>query len=318
MAQRSELPDDLPKTASAVEAIADLARKAAEAQVLSIPTGGLGDGLPPAVPVLFNSRSGAVVSLKSSIEEFRQQPHARQGVATVTTLASFIELMNRHKGDDSAIFAQTKWPNLKLTGVVDYHGLNHEPAHGRHRVRYQFPITDEMTAWIANSGMAMPQAEFAAFLEEHAAELASPFEGESQEYELLFKEKVGSPTDIISLSRELEIFVGQKVKNKTRLQSGEQSIEFVEEHTDAKGKKVVIPGAFIVSVQAFVDGEKVRIPARLRYRVKGSDILWFYQLYRWEFWLREQVQNDLEKVVGGTGLPAFEGVDEAGNREGGL
>lgn len=317
MAQRIEPIDDLPKTASAVEAIAKLAQQAAAAQLLMIPTDGLGDGLPPQIPALFNSRAGVLVPLKDTIETFRQEPAARTGMASVTTLASFIELMNRHKGNDSVIFAETRWPKLKLTGVVDYYGLNHEPAHGRHRVRYDFPITDEMKAWVENSGKLMPQAEFAAFLEEHAGELASPFDGERQEYELLFQETVGAPNDIVKLSRDLEIFVGQSVKNKNRLQSGEMAIEFVEEHTDGKGQRIIIPGAFIVSVQAFVDGEKVRIPARLRYRVKGGDILWFYQLYRWEFWLREQVQKDLEAAAKATGLPAFEGVDEQ-DRRGGL
>lgn len=311
---RTELPDDLPKTASAVEAIAKLAARASAAQLLAIPTEGLGEGLPPTVPVIFNPATGGLVDLKSTIEAYRQAPRAREGLAKVTTLASFIELMNRHKDDDSAIFAETRWPNLKLTGVVDYHGLNHEPAHGRHRVRYDFPVTDEFKAWVETSGKPMAQADFAAFLEEHAAELASPFDGETQEYELLFKEKVAAPTDILSLSRDLEVFVGQKVKNKTRIQSGEMEITFVEEHTDAHGAKVVIPGVFIVSVQAFVDGEKVRIPARLRYRVKGGDIVWFYQLYRWEFWLREQVQKDLALAAEQTRLPAFEGVDEGADR----
>ncbi|WP_428978554.1 hypothetical protein [Chenggangzhangella methanolivorans] len=67
----------------------------------------------------------------------------------------------------------------------------------------------------------------------------------------------------------------------------------------------------MVAVPAFVDGEAVRIPARLRYRLGGGDIKWFYQLYRWEFWLREQVQNDLERAGKETALPTFEGVPEA-------
>ena len=58
-------------------------------------------------------------------------------------------------------------------------------------------------------------------------------------------------------------------------------------------------------------GDPVRIPARLRYRVQSGSISWFYQLYRWQFWLRDQVKNDLDTVKQKTLLPTFEGSPEA-------
>nr|WP_261402880.1 YfdQ family protein [Chenggangzhangella methanolivorans] len=232
MAQRTELPDDLPKTASAVEAIAKLAQAADHAQLLTIPTDGLGPGLPPAVPTLYEPRSQRLTSLRPTIEEFRQEPRAREGKALVLTLASFIALMNRHKDEDSAIFAETRWPTPKLTGVVDYHKQDHAPRHGRHTVVYEFPITEELKAWQANDGVAMGQREFAAFLEEHAAELSAPFDGERQEFEGLFKETFGTPSEVLALSRDLEVYVGQRVKRQERLSSGERTVEFAEEHPE--------------------------------------------------------------------------------------
>jgi hypothetical protein len=96
------------------------------------------------------------------------------------------------------------------------------------------------------------------------------------------------------------------------LQTGERVVEFSEEHQNAKGEPIVVPGVFMVSVPAFVDGDPVRIPARLRYRVAGGKVKWFYQLYRWEFFLREQVGYDLKEAGSNeTGLPAFEGAPEA-------
>lgn len=79
---------------------------------------------------------------------------------------------------------------------------------------------------------------------------------------------------------------------------------------NGKGERVDIPGIFMVSVPAFVDGDAIRIPARLRYRVAAGDIHWSYVLYRWEFWLRAQVQADLAWAQKETGLPAFEGQPE--------
>ena len=181
---------------------------------------------------------------------------------------------------------------------------------GKHRIHYEFPLTEEFKVWTKLDGKPMEQVDFAAFLEEHAAELAAPLDGERSEYEPLFKERFATPAELIDLSRNLEIFVASRVKRAERLQTGERVVEFVSEHNNAKGEKVEIPGIFMVSVRAFVDGDPVRIPARLRYRMGAGTIHWFYQLYRADYWMRCQVQEDLRTAGEATGLPTYEGSPE--------
>ncbi len=195
--------------------------------------------------------------------------------------------------------------------MLNYNAAGAEVRPADHRIVYAFPLAEEFKAWVSTNGKPMEQEVFAAFLEEHAAELSAPHDGERSEYERLFGEKMATPSEVVALSRHLEVFVSAKAKQGVRLQTGERVVEFVEEHVNSKGEQIVIPGVFIVSVPAFVDGEAVRIPARLRYRVGGGKITWFYQLYRWEFFLREQVERDLEAAAKATGLPAFEGSPEA-------
>ncbi len=302
----------IPNQGEGVRAIVELAQDASSVEIIQVPTAGLGAGLPDQVPLLLDRRKGGnISSIKSLIDQHRQEPARRLGTAHTTTLQSFTDLVDRHKDDGSAVFAKTAWPEPALTAVIDYHSLDGTPRWGTHRIRYAFPVTDEFKVWIEKNGKAMEQGEFAAFLEEHAAELSAPFGPEAAEYETLFKEKFATPADLIALSRSLEVFVGARVKRQERLSSGERTVEFVEEHTNTKGEKVEIPGIFMVSVPAFVDGETIRIPARLRYRIQGGEILWFYQLYRWQFWLRDQVKNDLDTVKQRTALPTFEGSPEA-------
>lgn len=301
----------IPNHGEGIQAIINLADKAAGYKLLVVPTKGLGEGLPENVPLLVDRRPGGKVeSIKRQIEDYRLTPERRRGTATVTTLKSFTELVNRHKDEGSAIFGKTSWPEPKLTAVIDYHSVDKTARRGEHRIVYPFPLTDEIKTWIDLNGKMMEQADFAAFLEEHAAELAAPFDGEKTEYEHLFKERFSNPIELIELSRHLEVFVGAKVKRAERLQTGERTVEFVEEHQNASGEKVDIPGIFMVAVRAFMDGEPVRIPARLRYRLSGGTIKWFYQLYRWEFFLRERVQQDLDEAGKDTELPTFEGNPE--------
>lgn len=301
--------DALPQ-ANAAELIKRLAERATETQVVDLETEGLGDGLPSVVPVLWNHKDQRVIPVKAEIEQWRQRPERAVGTARVDTLASFVDLLNRHKTEHAAIFARAQWPKPSLTAVIDYHKLDHEPAWGRHRILYEFPLTEEFTTWVENNGTAMSQLDFAQFLEDHAPELAAPTDDEARKFGEPFKERFGSPAELITLSRGLEVFVGARVKRQERLQSGERVIEFTSENRDAQGNQIDVPGVFMISLPPFVDGAPVRIPARLRYRAGQGDVTWSYQLYRWEFWLREQVKGDMQRAAGLTELPAYEGAPE--------
>ncbi|KAI93532.1 hypothetical protein T281_16115 [Rhodomicrobium udaipurense JA643] len=313
---------DIPSEPASIKAIAELASQAQGFEVLSVETDGLGDGLPKKVPVTIDMKGeqARVGDLKTIIEKYRVRPERRTGTADVSTLTSFIDLVNYHKDKHSAIFAVTSWPSPQLVAVLDYHEpritiegeTGGEPRHMQHRIRYRFPVTDGMGAWTKSNGELFDQGEFAAFIEDHAAELASPTEEERNEFEPLFKERFANPNELIDLSRALEVFVGAKAKNAVRLASGERAVEFTEEHMNGKGEKVDVPGIFMLSVQAFVDGEKVRIPARLRYRIASGSIKWAYALYRWDWYLRQQVKADLDTAAADTLLPAYEGTPELG------
>lgn len=299
--------------AEAIQKVADLATAGQTPTVDWIDLDeALGPGLPKAVPVLIQAGrdGGRVADLRTLIETYRTGPARRVGTARVTTLDAFIALVNRHKDPGSVIFAKTEWPNPALTAVIDYHSEINAPRHGEHRIAYAFPVTPEFQAWIAADGTKMGQGEFAQFLEEHAAELAAPYDAEVVTYERLFKAKFATPNELIDLARSLEIHVNAQVKNAVRLQSGEGEVVFREEHVNGAGERVTVPGVFMISLRSFVDGEAVRIPARLRYRVTGGAITWSFVLYRWEDELRSRVQHDLMRAAEETGLPSFEGAPE--------
>lgn len=300
-----------PVDAHAVDLIKTMAIEGAKPEIVQVPTAGLGPGLPESVPLAFDRKSQAFSALTHQLEASRLAPKRKKGIATVDTLASFIDLTNRHKDEHSALFGRAIWPSPSLTAVLNYDAADSEARYGDHRIVYAFPLTEEFKAWVEFNVKPMDQEIFAAFLEEHSAELASPMDGERSEYERLFGEKMATPQEVVMLSRQLEVHVSAKAKQGIRLQTGERTVEFAEEHYNAKGDPVVIPGVFMVSVPAFVDGDAVRIPARLRYRISGGSIKWFYQLYRWEFFLREQVQHDLKEAAAKTELPSFEGAPEA-------
>lgn len=299
----------IPNGAGGVEAIKQLVNDAQFAELHSVPVEGY--GLPENVTVMLRPPGQGIHSIKSFIEEYREKPARITGTAKVNTLQSFIDLVNRHKNDHSVIFADSLSETPSLTAIIDYHTKEHGPENAKHRVGYTFPLSDEAKIWLKSNGLGFNQVEFASFLEDHAAELASPTEEETATYEPLFKERFAHPNEVVELSRHLEIYQQAKVKQGIRLSSGERQIEFTEENMNAKGEKVEVPGLFMVSIAIFVDGETARIPARLRYRVANGGITWSYQLYRAREAIRARVQADMATAATSTKLAAFEGQPEA-------
>jgi hypothetical protein len=124
-------------------------------------------------------------------------------------------------------------------------------------------------------------------------------------------ERIAAPSEIFELARGLQIAVSAKVRNEQRLQSGEAKISFEEEHNGADGKPIKVPGAFALSIPLFYGQEPITLPVRLRYRVKGAEILWAYKLFRIDRTIGEAVDHAKHDVRRETGLDVFEGKPEA-------
>ncbi|WP_234186449.1 DUF2303 family protein [Shinella sp. NM-101] len=298
--------------------LAEAARLGAAAQGIEIvqidtPEGFF--GLPAKVPLaLHRGKEPAVNALANVIESYRLHPKRKQGTAEAQTFESFCELINRHKSEHSVIFADADWREPSFTAVIDYHhlGVDGQPDYGRHRVHYAFPLSEEWQAWNKMNGQKMTQEDFAYFLEDRVAELSAPTAEERTWLERDFATTVATPSQLVELSRGLQVNVASKVKAVHTLANGEGQIAWEESHQDANGAPLKVPGIFILSVPPFFMGDKMRIPVRLRYRAAGGSVTWFYQIYRPDQFITEHVRRALFDAREKTGLPAYEGKPETG------
>ncbi|PWE57638.1 hypothetical protein DEM27_00020 [Metarhizobium album] len=274
------------------------------------------NGLPVRIPVLIDRKTGAAKSVKSLFEEWRTSPERKSGTATVNTLESFTALTNRHKTEHSAIFANTDWRSPSLTAVIDYH----EKAsagyadNGRHRIHYPFPLTEEWEAWIGITGKPLDQAQFAEFIEDHRAELAAPHEEEVTHWEELLGGKLAAPNEMQMLSRGLKVNSEVKVSSAVTLSTGEGELTWEETHQTRNnaGAKIIVPSLFMIALPPFYQGEKTRLPVRLRYRVTpgGGAVKWIIIPYRPDIYVTEEVIRVMERAADETELPAFQGSPE--------
>lgn len=293
----------------AVKEIRDLAQVAAVPSIQQVDVPGV--GIIPLVSRPAGLGQIALVDIHAEAQKWRDAPIRREGAGRAFTLASFIDLTKRHADEHSAIFANIVSDKPTLTAVIDYHKTTGEPRFGKHRFTYEFPLSDEWKAWKASDGKAVSQLEFAQWIEDHIAELASPYDAERAEFEPLVQTAFGNPNEIARIARGLQINVESKVSDIRTLQSGEAQISFEEVHKDGDGKPLKVPGLFMLSIPLFIGGEAIRVPARLRYRKNGSSLSWSYFLYRWQEEFRQALVSSVEEVAKETGLPVYEGAPEA-------
>jgi uncharacterized protein YfdQ (DUF2303 family) len=300
----------------------------------SAETGDVPDEVP--VLVLTDANGGRqVISAKKFFDEYRQFPERRKGTAELYDLDSFIAHVNRHKDEDSVIFANPDRAEPSLLAIIDYNKAGSEdiaqPRYNVHRALYRFPLSDEWQAWQAQNVKPLSQADFALFLEDRIGEVLTPPEDpEDPSYRTatLLGGTFASPSKLLELSRGLKVHIGSRYKGAVNLSSGESQFTWETEHKDADGAPLIVPNLFQIAVPVFKAGELFRIAVRLRYRAANGEVKWWYNLYRddkvFDTAFREAatIARDgkpgfinLDDVVvaprPGTGLPVFIGKPEA-------
>src|SRR5262249_37598297 len=155
--------------------------------------------------------------------------------------------------------------------------------------------------WLESNCKIMGQQDFALFLEEHHLEMASPVDEDRLSIGDLAS-SFAQPLEVLELARDLEIYSQESYRSKNNLSSGETEIRFTAEHVDAGNKPVKIPNFFVIQMALFEGGDRVRIPVRLRYRLKDGRVAWFYDLYRVDKALNEAFTMACMRVKADTTL----------------
>lgn len=257
-------------------------------------------------------------------EAWMERPRRRKGTISVTTLESFIALVNRQSGEQSVVFADDG-PQPSLTAVLNFHEpeADGKPAFLDDRIVYRFPLSDEWKAWMGQNGKTLGQTEFAEWLENRLFDIGDPGSAGaiSQAFASESGVRLAGRQTLLGLSKGLSVRVEHRVAKTVNLQSGEGRIEYSEEHRDEDGGPLIVPAAFHILIPVFRGGARYSIPVRLRYRTGGGKISWFFEVHRSELFLLDAVTDALKIVrapedavdasgvpTPGCGLPIFMGA----------
>lgn len=264
----------------------------------------------------------------------RLAPLRRRGTAQLDDLASIILWGNRFKDGDSVLFANPDMAKPTLTCIADYHrhgepqivdGRDVSARHGAHRATYAFPLSDEWKDWMRVADKPLAKDEMGEFIESHAKDVMDPtpaiLKGDLsvkmeawEERLILTAQKIegrfGQLHHLLAMSRQFQVFETSNLQVATNRDTGEATIQFVNEHKQADGKPLSIPNLIIVAIPVFRGGAAYRMPVRFRYRKSGADVKFILSPYNPEKAFEAAFDEACQTAARETGLPLFLGKPE--------
>ena len=182
----------------------------------------------------------------------------------------------------------------RIEARLDWHPANDTGAFGAagpddHMVALVLRHSEEFARWNALANKLLPQAEFARFLEENAADILHP-----------------DATTMIEISRDFEATVGQTYKSAIRLDNGDRKINFTNETNVTNG--IIIPQKFVLNIPIYNGEEPDELTALFRWRPDGGgSVNLGFQWHRVEYQRRAHFQQIAFAASEETGLPVFMG-----------
>lgn len=281
-----------------------------------------------------------VVDLRPYEDARLANPRRRTGTSTHTTLASFLEHVERSRDTQSAIFACDTETKPSFLAVYDYNEraaiVDYRPADvapevsklervervglprfGQHRAVYSMPFSDEWIAWTRLAGPTvgwLGQLDFAQALEDRGLDVVAVSDIPSATKDACERLSItpAGPTQLMNLSRGLIVRADRKVGSAVNLNTGEAKITYEETHAaSVNDAPVIVPTGFVLSIPVFRDGPAYAVIVRCRYKVEGAAVRWKLAIHRPDAIFRDAFYDASKEVRLKTGLPVFMGSPEA-------
>jgi uncharacterized protein YfdQ (DUF2303 family) len=195
------------------------------------------------------------------LEEHLLAPQRKSGTVHLRDAASFIAVVNAHKGAGSTLYRTVQPPRFEA--VFNDHVPNGSAAGwGDHVAVYACPLSPEWAAWTGMNKRQLSQADFAQFIEDNLPDVVDP-----------------AAAAMLEISRTLQAKKKVAFASGVRLSNGETQFTYDEKVEGTAGGRgqFQVPEVFTIGVPVFEGGPRYAVKARLRYRIsdQGALALWF-------------------------------------------
>jgi len=204
------------------------------------------------------------IDLTAALEKAEKYPNRKTGTVHLSDLPSFnVYVADQGEAYDTYIYAD---PDARtLTAVLNEHDKGSTvPGWRDHRAVYKAELSREFTNWLNFNKKPMEQEEFAIFLEDNIADVVEP-----------------SGETLLQIALTLQAKTQVNFSSHKRLDNGQVQFAY-EENVDARAGTglIEIPREFTIGLRLFKNGDGYKIRARLKYRLGGGKLKFWYELDR--------------------------------------
>lgn len=204
------------------------------------------------------------IDLTADLEKAGDYPDRKSGTVHLGDLSSFnVYVADQGETHDAYIYAD---PDARtLTAVLNEHDKDHHRAGWRDfRAVYKAELSREFTNWLQHNKKPMEQEDFAIFLEDNIADVVEP-SGES----------------LLQIALTLQAKTEVNFSSHKRLDNGQVQFAYSETVDARAGTGMIeIPREFTIGLRLFKNGDGYKIRARLKYRLGGGKLKFWYELDR--------------------------------------
>ena len=206
-------------------------------------------------------------NISKAVEEMQPEPRRKRGTVKLKDMASLVAYAEAQADADGAdkngiIYADTD--SRCITAVFNDHKAP-EPGWRDHRAEFKAEYTPEFQKWLGKNKEQMGQTEFAEFVEDNLVDITEP-----------------AAQALLEVATTIQAKTDINFSSAKRLQNGQVQLQYTEAIDARAGANgaMEIPKEFALGLRIFKNGAGYKLKARLKYRLHGGTIKFWYELDR--------------------------------------
>ncbi len=270
------------------KAVAELVKLGKQTGVPNTPTGGNVDY------VVIPQDSKLVSLVEFKYNEHQERPDRKRGTVKVLDSPSFCEYYTLFHDENSRVFADET--RSEVLAVLDYHGTgDNAPRWGHHRLELTLRRSKEFAAWKGNDGKKLAQMDFAEFIEDNGPDVVTP-----------------DAATMLEMARGLSAKTDVDFSSAIRVANGSVKFSYNEQVKGTYGAgNLEVPEQFVIAIPVYVGCDRVKITARMRYRITSGKLTFFYNLLRADVVERDAFLAARDCIAKGLSLTIINGTPAA-------
>lgn len=208
--------------------------------------------------------------ISRAVEKMRPSPNRKSGTVLLKDLGSLMtycadqsDAKASNGADLGYIYAD---PDArKITAVFN----DQRTGEGwrDHRAEYKAEYTPEFAKWMERNKHQFDQSGFAEFIEDNMADITAP-----------------AATALLEMATTIQAKTDINFSSAKRLQNGQVQLQYTENIDARAGANgaMEIPKEFTLGLRIFKNSDGYKVHARLKYRLHGGSIKFWYELDRVE------------------------------------